>query len=295
MNPSTGDPQAILNRTLASGRIHSSYLLAGAGNGPRDAALRFVRGLVCGGPAPGPCDGCAGCARSTPRDEIEIDGTGKRGPLYRHVGDHPDLLWVERGSEDTRVRIGQVRAVQSALRLGATEGGRRAAVIADAEWLNHGAQNALLKLLEEPPPQTTLVLVTASPAGLLATVRSRCQKVAFHEATPDPLGDPENAELVARLSDLPRATPPALLDWAEEYRGPRAPSAAAVERLLEISSAWLRARVRDGIAAAGTDVTRELALHRTLADCRKTLVQRNANPQMVAERALFALHDTVAR
>jgi hypothetical protein len=295
MNPSTGDPQAILNRTLESGRIHSSYLLAGAGDGPRDAALRFVRGLVCTGPAPGPCDACEGCTRSTARDEIEIDGTGKRGPLYRHVGDHPDLLWVERGREDTRVRIGQVRAIQSALRLRTTEGGRRAAVIADAEWLNHGAQNALLKLLEEPPPQTTLVLVTASPAGLLATVRSRCQKVAFHETAVDPLGDPENAELVARLGDLPRMTPPALLDWAEEFRGARAPAAADVERLLETGSAWVRARVREEISDAAADVGRELKLHRTLADCRKTLVQRNANPQMVAERALFALHDTVAR
>jgi hypothetical protein len=53
--------------------------------------------------------------------------------------------------------------------------------------------------------------------------------------------------------------------------------------------------VRDAIASPGADVTHELTLHRTLADCRKTLVQRNANPQMVAERALFALHDTVAR
>jgi len=295
MNPSTGDPRTILDRTLASGRIHSAYLFSGADGGPRDAALRFVRALVCSGPAPGPCDDCAGCTRSAPRDEIEIDGTGKRGPLYRHVGDHPDLLWVERGSDDTRVRIGQVRAIQNALHLGSTEGGRRAAVIADAEWLNHGAQNALLKLLEEPPPQTTLVLVTASPAGLLATVRSRCQKIAFPEVAPDPLGVPENAELVARLGELPRTTAPGLLDWAEEYRGARAPAAAEVERLLEVGSAWVRARVRAGIASSAADVARELALHRTLTDCRKTLVQRNANPQMVAERALFALHDTVAR
>jgi len=295
MSTPTGDPQAILDRTLTSGRIHSAYLFSAAGDDARTAALRFARGLVCTGPAPGPCDDCAGCTRSAPRDEIAIDGTGKRGPLYRHVGDHPDLLWVERGSDDTRVRIAQVRAVQSALRLGATEGGRRAAVIADAEWLNHGAQNALLKLLEEPPPQTTLVLVTTSPAGLLATVRSRCQKVAFQESAADPLSDPENAELVARLGELPLTAPPALLDWAEEYRGARAPAAAEVERLLETSSAWVRARVRDAIASSATDVSRELALHRTLADCRKTLVQRNANPQMVAERALFALHDTVAR
>ena len=49
--------------------------------------------------------------------------------------------------------------------------------------MNHEAQNALLRILEEPPPQTTLVLATATAAGLLATVRSRCQRVRFE---PDP-------------------------------------------------------------------------------------------------------------
>jgi hypothetical protein len=285
----TGDPQQFLHRTLANERIHSAYLLAGAGDEPRAAALVFARGLVCRGAAPRPCEACPDCARSAPREAIAVDGTGKRGPLYRHVGDHPDLLWVERGADDTRVRIGQIRAVQSALRLGASEGGRRAVMIADAQWLNAGAQNALLKLLEEPPDRTTLVLITTSPAGLLATVRSRCQKVVFREEPPDPLADPENSELVARLDGLARASVPDLLDWAEDYRGARAPAAAQVERLLETASAWLRARVREGVEDAGRDVDRALAVHRELAACRRVLVQRNANPQMIAERALLAL------
>ena len=82
------------------------------------------------------------------------------------------------------MRIGQIRAVQQALRLRSHEGGRRAAVIADAEWLNQEAQNALLRLLEEPPPQTALLLVAATASGLLATVRSRCQRVAFPRPEP---------------------------------------------------------------------------------------------------------------
>jgi hypothetical protein len=290
MSASTDDPLQFLQRSLENERIHSAYLLAGSGDAPRDAALIFARGLVCRGEPPQPCDACADCLRSKPGEPIELDGTGKRGPFYRHIGDHPDLFWVERGGEDTRVRIGQIRAAQNALRLGASEGGRRAVVIADAEWLNHGAQNALLKLLEEPPPQTTLVLVTDNATGLLATVRSRCQKVRFHETPPDPLADPENAELVSRLRDLGRANVPAILDWAEEYRGARAPAAAEVERLLETGAAWIRARVRDALDASEPEVNRALAVHRELAECRKTLVQRNANPQMVAERALFALH-----
>ena len=141
------------------------------------------------------------------------------------------------------------------------------------------------------------MLVTASPAALLATVRSRCQKIRFHEAVANPLDEPDNAEWIERLARVERAKPPELLDWAEEFRGARAPAAAAVERLLDTSSAWIRARVFDAVSHQGqaADFEGELELHRELSDCRKTLVQRNANPQMVAERALFAIHDAVAR
>ena len=134
--PERQDPRALLQRALASGRLHASFLLAGGGQAPRDAALEFARGVVCTGDPSGgrPCGACRSCHLSgaVPEDgqEIVIDGTGKSGPLYRHIGDHPDLYWVDRGGEGTRVRITQVRALQSALRLAAHEGGWRAAVIA---------------------------------------------------------------------------------------------------------------------------------------------------------------------
>jgi hypothetical protein len=242
------------------------------------------------------------CRRSQAgEEEIEIDGTGKSGPLLRHIGDHPDLFWIERGARDTRVRIGQIRALQSALRLRSSEGRARAAVIADAEWLNLEAQNALLRLLEEPPPRTTLILVSASPAGLLATVRSRCQRYPFPQPPPLDVRSEDAPEelraLVARLDEIARQGMPELLDWAEEYRGPRAEAAAGVATLLQSAAAWLHADVRRR-ALAGTTGDRaldaRLAAFGTLQSCRKALVQRNANPQMVAERALFALREASA-
>ncbi|MGH0030929.1 MAG: hypothetical protein ACQGVC_14140 [Myxococcota bacterium] len=294
--PLDHEDAALLRKSLTADRIHSGYLLSGPGDAPRDAAVAFVRGLVCRGTAERPCEACDGCRRSQPKEDIVLDGTGKKGPLYRHVGDHADLFFVERGADDTRVRIGQVRALQQALRLASTEGGRRAAIVADAEWLNQEAQNALLRLLEEPPPQTTLVLVTASSSGLLATVRSRCQRVVFHAAETSVLDGEEGAEIVARFESIGAASVPDLLDWAEEYRGARAVAASRVEGLLEIGSAWLRRRVALRVADGTTpsDVAGELSASRVLSDCRKSLVQRNANPQMVAERALLALQ-TVAR
>ncbi len=288
-------------RAVASGRIHSAYLLSGPGPEPRSAAIRFARALVCQGAAPGPCEACAACRRSAPREEIALDGSGKSGPLYAHLGEHPDLFLVERGAGDTRVRIAQIRALQSRLRLRANEGGRRVALIADAEWLNQEAQNALLRLLEEPPPGTTLLLVSASAAGLLATVRSRCQKVVFRSSRPERLigGDAPEAvrETARRLSALREASLPDVLDWAEEYRGGRT-GAAAVQDLLEIATAWLRDRVVDRVRAGDRDLADELDAFATLHACRQSLAQRNANPQMVAERALLAvreaLHDTPA-
>ena len=231
----------LFERALASGRLHSAYLISGPREPARAAAEAFARASVCAQRTV--CEECSGCRRSGPREEIAIDGTGQSGPLFRHIGDHPDLFWVERGSEDTRVRIGQIRALQQALRLAASEGGRRVAVIADAEWLNQESQSALLRLLEEPPPRTSLVLVTGSPAGLLATVRSRCQKVALPAERRDPLAAPEAAEWLSRLDTLPRAPLPALLDWAEEFRGQRAASAAQLEEWLALASAWLQRRI----------------------------------------------------
>ena len=67
-----------------------------------------------------------------------------------------------------------------------------------------------------------------------------------------------------------------------------------MEKLLEASTAWLQRRVTQAVRDAGRDTGPELELFRTLTDCRKTLVQRNANPQMVAERALLALREACA-
>jgi len=296
--PRSALPDGLLRQSLASGRVHSAYLLAGPGDAPRDAALVFSRALVCRGEDGRPCGACADCIRSEPGDPVAIDGAGKSGPLYRHVGDHPDLLWLERGADDTRVRIGQIRALQHALHLRSHEGGARAAVIADAEWLNQEAQNALLRLLEEPPAGTTLILVTASAAGLLATVRSRCQRVIFPAGRRAGVGDPEAAPevqaLASRLDALGSAGLPEILDWAEEYRGVRAPAAAAVSLLLETGGAWLHERVRRRVGEGDDRVCPELDAFHTLQDCRQSLVQRNANPQMVAERALLALREALA-
>lgn len=294
--PSDFETPVLLQRALESQRIHSAYLFAGTGDLPRNAATAFARGLACTGePSSRPCERCPSCQRSVDLDPVPIDATGKSGPLFRHIGDHPDLLWVDRG-ESTRVLIRQIRAIQAALRLSSHEGTWRAAVIDEAEWLNNESQNALLRILEEPPDRTCLILVTARAPALLATIRSRCQRVRFPAEAPRALRG-ENADEQARtwadrLDQVGETPVPELLDWAEQFRGARAVAASGVDELLTISSEWIRQTVTQQVIeeqASASRVRPYLDAFQVLGECRRDLAQRNANPQMVAERAVMAL------
>jgi DNA polymerase-3 subunit delta' len=173
MSQPDASPTDLLQRSVQSGRIHSAYLLTGVPPDPGEAALRFARALVCNASQARPCENCSACQRSQLKELISLDGDGKKGPMFRHVGDHPDLFWVERGATSTRIKISQIRAVQKALRLHANEGGYRVAIIDQAQHLNAASQNALLHLLEEPPPKTTLLLIADAATSQLGPQVSR--------------------------------------------------------------------------------------------------------------------------
>jgi DNA polymerase-3 subunit delta' len=100
-------------------------------------------------------------------------------PVCRRISEekHPDVL-IERPGKNV-IRIERIRAIQSFFRYAPVEGRWRVTIIDDAHLMNRSAQNALLKTLEEPPPNRLLVLVTAKPFVLLSTVRSRCRRIRF--------------------------------------------------------------------------------------------------------------------
>lgn len=122
-------------------------------------------------------------------------------------GLHPDVLWVE--PEKGTIKVEAVRRLVEAVGYKPYEGARRVVVIDSAHTMNPSAQNALLKTLEEPPPSSILVLVTAAPRSLLPTVRSRCQPLRFQPLPMDVLRGhleeteglaPEEARLRAALA-----------------------------------------------------------------------------------------------
>ena len=93
-------------------------------------------------------------------------------------GNHPDVLHIQ--PQGNLIRIDQIRALSRTLTLKPYEAGCRVVMISDAQRMNPESANALLKVLEEPPEQTLLVLTAPETADLLPTVVSRCQLVRFN-------------------------------------------------------------------------------------------------------------------
>jgi DNA polymerase-3 subunit delta' len=147
---------------------HGLLITGPRGVGKRILALNFARALLCEAPAVGglACGACASCH-------------------YMEVGQHPDFQLVEPLSvdEDGAVKVldaipvDRIRAMRDWVQLTSHRGQAKVAVIVPAESMNNAAANALLKTLEEPPPDTYLMLVAHQPGRVPATLRSRCRRM----------------------------------------------------------------------------------------------------------------------
>ncbi len=101
---------------------------------------------------------------------------------------HADLLTIERAYDPkrkrmrTQIAVDDVRKINGFMALTPAEGGWRVAIVDGAEDMNLASANALLKVLEEPPPRAVLLLVCAAPGRLLPTIRSRCRRLRLYAA-----------------------------------------------------------------------------------------------------------------
>ena len=155
---------------LGKGRLHHAWLLCGPeGTGKASFAYRATRRLL--GAEPDPSRGLLG---ARPDD-----------PVARLVAaqSHPDLLVMERAVEGGKTKksisVDQARDLPEFFSKSPSQARYRVAIIDAADDLNLNAANALLKILEEPPERGLLFLVAHSPGRLLATIRSRCRRLAF--------------------------------------------------------------------------------------------------------------------
>jgi DNA polymerase-3 subunit delta' len=157
----------LLSRAVSRGTLPPTLLFAGPGGVGKFAIARTVAAMLnCQAPIAGEgglaVDACGAC-RSCDR-------------IARGV--HVDVFTIEPDERES-IKIDVVRDVLSRTGFRPFEGRRRVVIIRDADALEHAAQNALLKSLEEPPPATVFILTTAVPASLLPTVLSRCMRLRF--------------------------------------------------------------------------------------------------------------------
>ena len=90
---------------------------------------------------------------------------------------HPDLLVIEKEGEAKDITVDQLRQLGHFIQLQPAYSPNKMVIIDSADEMNKNAANALLKILEEPPANSFLILVAHTPGKLLATIRSRCRQV----------------------------------------------------------------------------------------------------------------------
>lgn len=154
-------------------RLPHALLLAGpAGLGKDEFARDLAQGLLCDTPTAAgvACQTCRSCARF-------------------NAGTHPDMFVVEPEEPGKAIKVDQIRELIGAFALATHQGGYRIAIVRPAEQMNPSAANSLLKTLEEPPPNTLILLSSATPSMLPATILSRCQRLDFAIPQREPAAD----------------------------------------------------------------------------------------------------------
>ena len=244
------------------GQAPHAVLLSGPGSiGKTTLALDLAAGLLCRDPNPAerPCRACRGCRQVA-------------------SGNHPDLHRLAPAGPGGQIKIGEsinpdpgtARHLIGELALLPAEGGARVAIVEQAHRINVDAQNALLKLLEEPPAGVTIVLCADDEECLLPTVRSRCARVRLSavrsreiEGWLGELGVAD-APQAARLARLAHGRPGLALAYARSTDAERIRGEIALG-ILDMLAA--RRGVR--LAAIREMMKSAAALDATLAEARR--------------------------
>ena len=196
-----------------------------------------------------PCGNCRGCRKAA-------------------AGIHPDIITVRRQTDKNGklrrdLSVAQIRDLSADVAVLPNEAERKAYIIEEAELMNLNAQNAALKLLEEPPPTVVFLLCTQNPDLLLETVRSRCALLSL--AREEGPGEEESEKLAAGFLNAVRSgEPERLYRWIARNELSK----------LDETSAFLEAALRQtaemlcGRSPAGslTD-EQQMHLYRLLSRC----------------------------
>jgi DNA polymerase-3 subunit delta' len=210
------ETEAALISLYNAGTLPHALIFAGpSGVGKATMAFRFARFLLKYGAGADDQDSLFGDTPPPPTSmQIAADDA-----VFRKVasGGHPDLRYIERGMDERKgtrragLDVDTVREIAPFLRRTTAEGGWRVVIVDEADLMNRQSQNALLKILEEPPPKAMLILVCNRPGALIPTIRSRCRTLHFPPLAraaletliqrAAPKAQPKEIALLAALSD----------------------------------------------------------------------------------------------
>lgn len=212
-------------RAHARGRLAGTFLFVGpAGVGKRTFALKLAQALLCQNESAASqleaCGACASCTQVIAGAHPDVDYLAK--PADK--SSMPIELLI--GDREHRMREGMV----ARLSLKPFYGGRKIAILDDADYLQQEAANCLLKTLEEPPANAVLILLGTNEQRQLPTIRSRARIVRFGRLTPEQVAEllvrsgeaatPSDAAMAAALSEGSLETARQMLDEAvREFRG----------------------------------------------------------------------------
>ncbi|WP_405107155.1 DNA polymerase III subunit delta' [Phaeobacter sp. BS52] len=184
-----------------SDRLHHGWLLTGPqGVGKATLAWRIAAFLLSQPPA----EDAGLFGAPPPATSLDI---GMDHPVMHRIQAlaEPGLASITRSENDKgklrdQIVVDDIRALNKFFGLSATDGGRRVVIVDAADDMNTSAANALLKMLEEPPARTTLLLVSHQPSRLLPTIRSRCRLLRFAPLSAEDM----QAALTQAGAELPR-------------------------------------------------------------------------------------------
>jgi len=153
-------PLNLLKAMLVNDRLPHALLFTGPpGVGKRTLAVALAQAVNCLGPNPSePCGRCSACRKI------------KRGV-------HPDLVEIEPEGRLRTIKIDRIRELRNQAAFRPFEGRTKVFIVREADRMGAEAANALLKTLEEPPPDTLIVLTSPEESDLLPTIVSRCLRL----------------------------------------------------------------------------------------------------------------------